>query len=91
MYLQRVLGNTIPPEADDWRLPYMIEYTQRGVLGTVMCTPPATPSPGSGQVNLQANQVHIVTSSGGAVQVSPSMSVVPDHGQRFHPYYLWCK
>ena len=80
MYLQRVLGNKIPPESDDWRLRYMIECSQRGVQGTVMCTPPATPAPGSGQVNLQANQVHVVASSGGAVHVSPSTSVVPDHG-----------
>ena len=89
MYLQRVLGNKIPPESDDWRLPYMIECSQRGVLGTVMCTPPATPTPGSGQVNLQGNQIHVhaVASSGGAVQVSPSTSVFPDHGKRFHPYY----
>ena len=67
----------------------MIECSKRGVLGTVMCTPPATPAPESGQVNLQANhyQVHVVTSSIGAVQVSPSTSIVPDHGQRFHPYY----
>ena len=88
MYLQRVLGNKIPPESDDWRLPYMIECSQRGVLGTVVCTPPATPAPRSGQVNLQANQVHVVASGGGAVQVGPSTSVgVPDHGHRFHPYY----
>ena len=25
VYLQRVLGNKIPPESDDWCLPYMIE------------------------------------------------------------------
>ena len=62
----------------------MIECSQRGLLSTVMCPPPATPAPGSGQVNLQANQVHVVASYGGAVQVSPSTSVVPDHGHRFH-------
>lgn len=67
----------------------MIECSQRGVPGTVMFTPPAAPVPGSGQVNLQVNQVHVVTSISGAVQVSSLTSVIPDHGQGFHPYHCF--
>ena len=81
MYLQRILKNKIQLESDDWRLPHLIEGSQRGVfspliLNTASVSPvqPATystPPANSSAPDRVSLQVH-AGSLGGAVEVSPA-------------------
>lgn len=86
MHLQRILENKIPPESEDWRLPHLIESSQRGVLSphllnTASMSPiqPAahsTPPANSSAPERVSLQVH-AGSLGGAVEVSP-VSFTPE-------------
>ena len=81
MYLQRILENKIPPESDDWRLPHLIESSQRGVFsphllntGSMPPIQPAaysTPPANSSAPERVCLQVH-AGSLWGAVEVSPA-------------------